>query len=264
LGKAILRLVFEEGRWHVIDKKAELISVKDVAPDRGIIDLVRTHEKKTQNWLDTPIGQAIGDMSISNPMEARTRDNAIIEFINKVQMFYGGVSLSNTALFDDQARGFNPIITVREVVSNYIYPNTLKVIRVTGQDIKDALEQSAGYFAEYDGKDYHVSAEFSIPKAQHYNYDMWEGIDYQINISLPIGSRVTKLHYEGHPIDLQATFDVAMNNYRAGGGGNYSMFQGKQVIRELPTDISELLTTYILEKRTIEATINANWEVVHD
>ncbi|RED55143.1 bifunctional metallophosphatase/5'-nucleotidase [Cohnella lupini] len=264
LGKATLRLAFEEGRWHVIDKKAELISVKDVTPDSGIIDLVRNHETKTQKWLDTPIGQTIGDMSISNPMEARTRDNAIIEFINKVQMFYGGVSLSNTALFDDQARGFKPNITVRDVVSNYIYPNTLKVIRVTGQDIKDALEQSAGYFAKYDGKDYKVSDEFSVPKPQHYNYDMWEGIDYQINISRPIGSRVTKLHYDGRPIDLQATFDVAMNNYRAGGGGNYSMFQGKQVVRELPTDISELLTTYILEKRTIEATVNANWEVVHD
>jgi 2',3'-cyclic-nucleotide 2'-phosphodiesterase/3'-nucleotidase len=42
------------------------------------------------------------------------------------------------------------------------------------------------------------------------------------------------------------------------------MFQGKQVIRDIPTDISELITSYILEKGTIEATVNANWEVVHD
>jgi 2',3'-cyclic-nucleotide 2'-phosphodiesterase / 3'-nucleotidase len=104
----------------------------------------------------------------------------------------------------------------------------------------------------------------SAPKPQHYNYDMWEGIEYQINISRPLGRRVTWVHVHGKPIDPSAEFDVAMNNYRAGGGGNYIMFQGKPVVRDIPTDISELITSYILEKGTIEATVNANWEVVHD
>jgi 2',3'-cyclic-nucleotide 2'-phosphodiesterase/3'-nucleotidase len=264
LGKATLQLAFKEGRWLVMHKATELLPVKDILPSNDILDLVQTYESKTQKWLDLPIGQSTGDMSITDPMAVRTRDNALIEFINKVQMYYAGVNISNTALFDNQSRGFKPNITVRDVVSNYIYPNTLKVIRVTGQDIKDALEQSAAYFADYDGESYKVSKAFSAPKPQHYNYDMWEGIDYRINISLPLGSRVTMLYYEGQPIDLNASFDVAMNNYRAGGGGEYSMFRGKPVIRDIPTDISELLTTYILEKRTIEASVNANWEVVHD
>jgi 2',3'-cyclic-nucleotide 2'-phosphodiesterase/3'-nucleotidase len=264
LGKAEVRLELQGGRWVVKGKTTELLSVEGVEPASDLLALVQPYETPTQHWLDQPIGHVTGDMRITNPMSVRTREHAIIEFINKVQMHYAGVEISNTALFDNESAGFQQDITVRDVVSNYMYPNTLKVIRVTGQDIIDALEQTAGYFAPYDGHGYKVSDAFSAPKPQHYNYDMWEGIEYQINISRPLGRRVTWVHVQGKPIELGAEFDVAMNNYRAAGGGNYNMFQGKQVIRDIPTDISELITSYILEKGTIEATVNANWEVVHD
>jgi 2',3'-cyclic-nucleotide 2'-phosphodiesterase/3'-nucleotidase len=55
-----------------------------------------------------------------------------------------------------------------------------------------------------------------------------------------------------------------MNNYRAGGGGNYTMFQGKPVIKDIPIDVSELMANYIMERETIEATVNYNWEVIYD
>jgi 2',3'-cyclic-nucleotide 2'-phosphodiesterase/3'-nucleotidase len=264
LGKAEVRLQLQGARWVVKEKTTELLSVEGVEPASDLLALVQPYETPTQHWLDQPIGHVIGDMRITDPMDVRIREHAIIEFINKVQMHYAGVEISNTALFDNESTGFRQDITVRDVVSNYMYPNTLKVIRVTGQDIIDALEQTAGYFAPYDGHGYKVSDAFSAPKPQHYNYDMWEGIEYQINISRPLGKRVTWVHVQGKPIDPSAEFNVAMNNYRAGGGGNYSMFQGKPVIRDIQTDISELITSYILEKGTIEATLNANWEVVHD
>ena len=59
-------------------------------------------------------------------------------------------------------------------------------------------------------------------------------------------------------------FDVVMNNYRAGGGGNYLMFKDKPVILDLPMDVSELIANYILEREEIEATVNHNWGVTHD
>jgi 2',3'-cyclic-nucleotide 2'-phosphodiesterase/3'-nucleotidase len=266
LGKVTVTLEREEENrpWRIFGKKPELLSTEGVQADTGILRMVASYEAKTQLWLDQPIGKLKGDMRLSDPMEARTRDNALIEFINKVQMEVSGAAISNTALFDNDSVGFGSEITMRDIVSNYIYPNTLKVIRVSGQDIKDALEQSASYFAAYDGKGFAVSPAFSTPKPQHYNYDMWEGIEYRVNISRPAGQRVVKLSYQGSPIDLGAEFDVVMNNYRAGGGGNYSMFQGKPVIRDIPTDVAELLANHILERGTIEATVDGNWEVIHD
>jgi 2',3'-cyclic-nucleotide 2'-phosphodiesterase/3'-nucleotidase len=153
---------------------------------------------------------------------------------------------------------------MRDIVSNYIYPNTLRVIRITGHDIKAALERSATYFEEYDGREIKINNRFSKPKPQHYNYDMWEGIEYIINISKPIGERVIKLEKDGIPLELDDEYEVVMNNYRAGGGGEYLMFQNKPVVKDIPTDMSELIASYILERGTIEACLNNNWEVIHE
>jgi 2',3'-cyclic-nucleotide 2'-phosphodiesterase/3'-nucleotidase len=109
-----------------------------------------------------------------------------------------------------------------------------------------------------------VNPSFMEPKPQHYSYDMWEGISYILNISKPIGERVVSLQYQGQPIHLEQEFDVVMNNYRAGGGGNYMMYQNKPVIKDVPMDMSELITSYILERGTIEATVNHNWKVITD
>ena len=229
-----------------------------------LIEQISSYEAKTQLWLDQPIGKLTGDMLVKDPMQIRTEDNALIEFINKVQMELSGAQISNTALFDNVSPGFPTDITMRDIVSNYIYPNTLKVIRISGQDIKDALEQSAEYFELAENGDLKVSKAFMEPKPAHYNYDMWEGISYTFNISRPVGNRVVQLDFEGEPINLEASFDVVMNNYRAAGGGNYAMFQNKPVIKDIPTDVAELLAGYIMERGTIEASVNHNWKVIWD
>jgi 2',3'-cyclic-nucleotide 2'-phosphodiesterase/3'-nucleotidase len=197
-------------------------------------------------------------------MQIRLKDNALIEFLNKVQMEYAQVDISNTALFYDESPGLKPEVTMRDIVANYIYPNTLRVLRIKGKDIKAALEQSASYFARYDGGPIRVNPEFTTPKPQHYNYDMWEGIEYKINISRPVGERVVLLKYRGKPLDMEKEYEVVMNNYRAGGGGNYLMFQGKEVVRDVPTDVSELIADFILARGTIKASVDNNWEVIHD
>jgi 2',3'-cyclic-nucleotide 2'-phosphodiesterase / 3'-nucleotidase len=263
LGKAEIVFTKTEAGIKIIDKKSELLSVKGVIADSEVIELVREYEAKTQRWLDKPIGKIKGDMTAGDHMTIRTQDNTLIEFINKVQMECSGAEISNTALFDNHALGFPSDVTMRDIVSNYIYPNTLRVIRISGHDIKAALERSATYFEKYDGKNIRVNPVFSNPKPQHYNYDMWEGIEYTIDISKPVGERIVKLEIKGKLLDLDKEYDVVMNNYRAGGGGEYFMFQNKPVIKDIPTDVSELIANYILERGTIEATVNENWKVIY-
>ncbi|WNR43633.1 bifunctional metallophosphatase/5'-nucleotidase [Paenibacillus roseipurpureus] len=262
LGKVQLELEKVEGKWQIRSKQSMLLSVANVEADSDLIGKNESYEAKTQVWLDQPIGHLTGDMLVQDPMKIRLADNALIEFINHVQMELSGAPISNTALFDNVSPGFPRRITMRDIVSNYIYPNTLKVIRISGQDIKDALEQSAEYFELTDEGEVRVSKSFMEPKPAHYNYDMWEGITYTLNISRPIGSRVVQLDFEGKPMDLGRSFDVVMNNYRAAGGGNYAMFQDKPVIKDIPTDVAELLAGYIMERGTIEATVNGNWKVI--
>ena len=120
--------------------------------DKRILDSINTIETKTQAWLDTPMGDIEGDMLIKDPLKARLKDNAYAEFINNVQMDAAKVDISNTAIFDNHCKGFKHNVTMRDIISNYKYPNTLKVISLKGADIKAALEKSAEYFSIVDGK----------------------------------------------------------------------------------------------------------------
>ncbi len=261
LGKITLGLTNENGLWKIDSSDSQLLTVESIDEDVYITKLIKDYENSTQTWLDQPMGTLLGDMTIKDPFETRLKDNALVEFINKVQMDIAEVSISNTALFNNTSKGFPECITMRDVVSNYIYPNTLKVIRISGEDMKEALERCASYF-ELDNGQVKVNPAFTTPKPQHYNYDMWEGIEYILDISKPFGERVTQLTYEGKPIDPRGEYHVVMNNYRAGGGGEYSMFRNKPVIKDIPLDMSEVIANYILSKGTIEATVNHNWKVI--
>jgi len=264
LGKVKLQFHQQNGKWQLAGKSAELLEVTGhTSAKKDILALAEELEQKTQEWLDRPIGRIVGDMTIDNAFRVRLADHPFIEFINNVQMEAAEVDISSTALFHNESPGFSEQVTMRDIVSNYIYPNTLKVIRISGQDIKAALEKSATYFILDEKNEIKVNPTFVEPKPQHYNYDMWEGIEYELNISKPPGSRVEKLTRNGRPLILSEQYDVVMNNYRAGGGGNYEMFKDKPVIKEIQIDMTELLANYFLKRKTVQAGCNHNWRVIY-
>ncbi|MGV2488087.1 UNVERIFIED_CONTAM: bifunctional metallophosphatase/5'-nucleotidase, partial [Bacillus mycoides] len=183
VGKVTVTFEKAEQKWVKKESYSELLPVQGIAADQDVLSLVANYEEKTQNWLDKPIGIIYGDMQISDAMQTRLQDHPFIEFINKIQMDIANVSISCTSLFHNTSPGFPKHVTMRDIVSNYIYPNTLKVIRITGADIKNALELSASYFTLKADGTIIVNPTYIEPKPQHYNYDMWEGISYVLNIS---------------------------------------------------------------------------------
>src|SRR5699024_6413459 len=151
-------------------------------------------------WLDQPIGHIEGDMLARDSMAVRLKYTPLIEFMNRVQMEAADVDVACTALFDNNAPGFPANVTMRRDVSNYIYHNTLVVIKESVAVIKEALERSGRYFVIREYGEIDVSKDFTTPKPQHYNYDMWEGIEYALDIRKPKGERVTRLEYKGSAI----------------------------------------------------------------
>ncbi|MDG5473088.1 bifunctional UDP-sugar hydrolase/5'-nucleotidase [Jeotgalibacillus sp. ET6] len=258
IGKAVIHLKKGTNSWRVENIEGEVVSMADQLPDKDVLDLVYFQEMETQKWLDQPIGYIDGDMTIHNPLKVRTHEHPMIEWINKVQMKASGVSISATSLLSNISEGLPSKVTMREIVSNYIYPNTLTVLELSEADIRKALEQSASYFTLNEEGQIDVNPEFVLPKPQHYNYDMWEGISYTIDVSKPIGERVIELEFY-----KEGPHHVVMNNYRAGGGGNFSMFKDKPVVKEILIDMAELLAEDLLEKKTIKAEVNNNFKVIN-
>ncbi|WP_044877199.1 bifunctional metallophosphatase/5'-nucleotidase [Paenibacillus sp. IHBB 10380] len=263
VGKVTLSLQKVEHKWIVNHKQSEIVSCESFVADPIVSELTTPAENNLQQWLDQPIGFVEGDnMRILNPFQARMTEHPFIEWIQRVQMEISGAEISCTALFDDLAPGFDSIITMRDIMINYKYPNTLRVLRLEGRDIKAALERSAQYFHLNDSGDIEVSSAFLYPKTQHFNYDMWEGLNYTINVSKAHGERIVNLEREGMPILADKQYVVVMNNYRASGGGEYSMFKDKPIVKEISVDMVEILADYIRDKGTIVSTVNDNWHVI--
>lgn len=217
-------------------------------------------QAQLQAWLDEPIGTVNGNMFIEDPFQARLEDHPYVEFVNKVQLEISGAQISSTALFHNEKGGFSNEVTMRDIMNNYIYPNTLKVLLLSGNDIRLALEQCATYF-DVVNEEIVVNPAFLNPKSQPYNYDMWEGIEYEFTLSNPKGQRVTKLFWNNKPMSMTEQFKVVMNSYRATGAGNFPMFQNKPVLKEIQTDMIEILAQYFIEHKEIESTCNRNWVV---
>ena len=244
------------------DQQAVLVKAGTVNPSAVIEQVAEPLNQVVETWLDQPLARVEGDMRIHDPFAARVKEVPYIEFIQRVQMASTGADISGTALFNNEGCGFGSTITMRDVVTNYIYPNTLAVLRLTGAELKAALEQCATYFSLNAQGQLMVTPRFERPKPQHYNYDMYQGIDYTLDISKPVKQRVTKLTYHGKPVVSTQTYDVVMNQYRAAGGGNFAMFGPEKVIRENQKDMTELIADYLKAHPVLKAEADHNFTVV--
>ncbi|WP_019413797.1 bifunctional UDP-sugar hydrolase/5'-nucleotidase [Paenisporosarcina sp. TG20] len=262
IGKATITLMRDShNNWCIKTIIGEVTSLANEEPDEEVLKLVCKNELETQLWLDEAIGKIEGSMLIVDSFDVRLNEHPMIEWINRVQMDAAGVKISNTSLFDNSSRGLPSFVTMRDIVSNYIYPNTLSVLELTKEEIKEALELSASYFRINEDNNIVVNPTFITPKPQHYNYDMWEGIDYTIDVAQPIGQRIIKLSF--HQQDQNGPFLVVMNNYRAGGGGNFELFKNKTVVKEILTDMAELLADYLQVHQVVKACVNNNFTVIN-
>ncbi|RDW17160.1 bifunctional metallophosphatase/5'-nucleotidase [Oceanobacillus arenosus] len=260
-GKIAITLERNNNKWEITDKQGALRTLENIEADPWVINYISELEESTQKWLDQPVGYIEGDMTIANPLQARIHKHAFIQFIQDVQMDVSGVDISVTALLNNTSTGFDPVVTMRDIVANYMYPNTLVVLELTGKDIKAALEKTAAYFMLDDQGQIIVNPSYLDPKPQHYNYDMWEGIEYVINVTNPIGSRIESVTYHGVNLGVDKTYSVVLNNYRASGGGDYLMFRNKRVKKEIQKDTVELIHAYFEKNKTVQAHIVDNFIV---
>ncbi len=223
----------------------------DLPADSSIMECVQKDEDDCQKWLDLPLGESKVDLTIKDEEDARFHKAQLITFLNYVAMDASGSDLSANALFL-HATGFPQEITMRNLVSTYVYPNTLFVKKISGKVLREYLEKDAEFFTMKEDGTIGVSKKYLEPKPQQYNYDMIDGIEYTISVSKPIGKRIVSLLYNGIPVKDEDTFTIAVNNYRASGGGNYDMIKDAETIKEIPEGMIEMVAKYIMKKKVID------------
>ncbi|MFD1465697.1 bifunctional metallophosphatase/5'-nucleotidase [Lapidilactobacillus mulanensis] len=256
-----ITLTLDENK-QVSGATADLFSTADVKADEDLTDSLLPDNENVEDWLDQPLGKTEGDLTIHDPLAVRLQPHPYIQFIQDVQRDATKTKISGTALFNNDGQGFGKIITFRSVLTNYIYPNTLAVVKVSGADLRAALEQCANYFTVTATGEIGVNPKFETPKPQHYNYDMYAGINYTIDVSRPVGQRITELTYEGQSIRPEQELEVVVNQYRAVGGGNYQMFTADKIVREVTEDMTEIIADYLRVHPVVKATTEQNFKVI--
>jgi 2',3'-cyclic-nucleotide 2'-phosphodiesterase (5'-nucleotidase family) len=258
LVRADLYLENDGSHWRTYARSARTIAVDDKVPaDAGLLKIGEPYDSETQAWLSHPIGESAAELTAA---EATFRDTAILDLIQRVQMEAGKADVSMVASFNEKARIAKGSVTVRDIAGLYVYENTLVVLEVTGQQLKEALEHSAKYFRLYEpGKSARELVDEKIPS---YNFDIAEGVTYDLNISQPVGRRIENLQFHGKPLLPDQKLRLATNNYRVNGGGGYVMYKGAPVVYRSSQEIREMIIDWVERHKTIPVEPSNNWKIV--
>jgi 2',3'-cyclic-nucleotide 2'-phosphodiesterase/3'-nucleotidase/5'-nucleotidase len=214
-----------------------------VADDVGLVALMKPYHDATVTYINTPIGTATA--AFPGGFAARIQDGPMADLINRVQMDAAAaagfpVEASLAALFTNQAQLNAGPIKLKDAYAVYIYDNTLYVIEATGQEIKDELEWTATYFNQYFYEPAGVTVNSAV---RDYNYDLWSGIDYKLDVTKPVGQRVVELKLNGEPLEMDQVVRVALNNYRATG-----KFPNAPKLYQSTVEVRELITNWIMAR----------------
>ncbi|MDR1772045.1 MAG: bifunctional metallophosphatase/5'-nucleotidase [Hungatella sp.] len=246
---ACLDIRLENGKVSVESSICPAGEVHGKEPYESLLPL----EEAVQEWLDVDIGCLKEPVPEKNKLEMALHGSAIADFFNQVQLEHSGADISCVGL------GNSPIslpdhVTMRDMVRVYPFSNTLVVLEVNEESLKKPLERCAEYFALKDGN-IEISDAFLKPKVEHYNYDYFSGITFEVDLKEPVGKRVKKILYKGKPLG-DRSLSLCMSDYRASGTGGYEVYRECRVIKRIGTEVPQMALDYL--KRHSEVEIRKN------
>jgi 2',3'-cyclic-nucleotide 2'-phosphodiesterase/3'-nucleotidase len=295
LGVIDLVLDNASGAWRVKDSRAEIRPITDRTTRKPLVDadpmverLVTEEHAGTLAYVRGAVAQTAAPI-IS--YFAQVADDPSVQIVSQAQLAYARRALQGTeyeklpllsAAAPFKAGGrqgwsyYTDIpagpIAVRNVADLYIYPNTVKAVKVSGALVREWLEMSAGQFKRIDpaGPAHQDLVEDAF---RTYNFDTIDGVSYRIDVTQPArydrdgklvapnARRIVDLRHNGQPVADEAPFIVVTNNYRAAGGGNFPGLDGKSVVLDAPDENREALVQYLSSAGRLDPSADNNWRI---
>ena len=184
-----------------------------------------------------------------------------MDAIHEMQLHYAKAQVSFTALLQTGVAIPPGPVTRRDLTALYVYDDELCAVDGDGRMVREALENAARYFRSWPEAscDAGPLVDRAIPG---YNYDMAQGVEYEIDLTRPVGSRVRNLHYRGAPLRDDEPLRIALSGHRAAGSAGYSMFRGAKVVYRSGREIRDLLAEYWGARGRLPEKPDGNWRLL--
>ncbi|MFJ4470469.1 bifunctional metallophosphatase/5'-nucleotidase [Streptomyces sp. NPDC089424] len=268
-------LVLDRGRWQVGSVKASLRNANTVEDDPRITRLLADEHAKVVEYVNQVVGTATATLTT---VDARYTDAPIIDLITTVQEDVVKAALAGTGHASlpvlAQASPFSRTseipageVTIRDLSSLYVYDNTLVAKLMTGAQLRAYLEYSAEYFVRTAaGAPIDVDKLTNAGGRPDYNYDYVSGLTYEIDIAQPAGSRIRNLSFGGAPLDDAQQFVLAVNNYRANGGGAFPHVASAPELWSESTEIRTRIAEWVTAKGVLDPKdfASVDWKLTRD
>ena len=243
-GEAIGKIVldFDQQKKKIITMSTELIDARDYEPDGKINDSSLSLEQQAQKWLDQPIAYLDEPALILNADEARIKGSPFINLLQDMQLYFTKADISATALMSETAQGFNKKVSMRDILLNYPFANQLCIVKVTGKELRNIVEYSLKFLTKENGGNITFGPAY---RNQLFNFDLFYPLNYEADIARPLGDRLIKFELNGHPILARKTYRLAVNNYRAMGGGFYPEYNVNKIEKTLDKDYVEMFKEFL-------------------
>lgn len=294
LGVIDLTLEQVDGAWQVVASKSEARPISArvdgelmplVEPDGDVLAAIASDHQGALEWIRMPVGEITAPI---HSFFARVQDDPSIQIVTdaqkaRVEELIQGTEdeglpvLSAGAPFkagfgspDNYTNVPAGTVSIRNMADLYIYPNTLKVVKLTGAEVKEWLERSAGAFLQINPNSTEPQPLLD-DRFPSYNFDVLDGVTYQIDVTRPSrydgegklvapdAERIKNLAYNGEPVTSDQIFLVATNNYRAGGGGSFPGLGPDKIVIDAPDENRQVLADYIQEQGTVNPSADNNW-----
>jgi len=247
------------GPWKLTGTSSRLLPVQpDTPADPEILELARPYHEAAERYLEQPVAESPAELSGAR---GRFEDTALVDAIHEVQMHHARADVSFSALFNPRVRVPRGKVTARELAALYVYDNELYAVEGNGRMVREALENAARYFRTCPEPSC-ASGPLVDRAVAGYNFDMAQGVEYDIDLLQPAGRRVKNLRYRGAPLRDDQPLRIALNNYRAAGSAGYSMFRDAKVVWRSGREIRDLMIEYFGAHRTLPGKADGNWRLV--
>ena len=260
---------------NVVDSAVTIVDMEGVEPSQEIRDipLVAEAHQKTIDYIAggtdesgeplPPLGSTTAKFQPENEIRGipagRVMDTAVMDLINKIQLENSGADVSAAALFKDTSDLPEGDINYGNIFDIYKFDNTLYRVPVTGAELKAYMEWSAECYNQWKEGDINISFD---PEYPDYLYDMFAGVEYEIDLSKPKGERIQNVMFQGEPLQDDQVLTLAVNNYRYSSALKAQGLISGTKEWESSNSIRDMIVAYFAEHSPVAPEVDNNWKIV--